>query len=261
MDILQTRVAFRERTLPDVVDLSLRFTVAHARPYLLVAATTILPLAMGTLLLAREATPFLTWSCVFLAVMLAEAPFTILASRLVFADRVPMRVVLGETLRALPKLVLHLALQLAAIAAATSMLIIPGVWFGVAWHFTTEVLLLERASTVNAFTRSSRMISGAFGEAFVALGTRTLIDVAVIVLAELAGRSLLVDFLLVTPPQSLWSGGVGVLSLVGVWLWVPFRATLRFFVYLDLRARREGWDIQTRFAAIAARAEAEKEAA
>ena len=259
MDILRTRVAFRERTLPDVVDLSLRFTVAHARAYLKVAAATILPLVLGTLLLAREAPPILTWACVFVAVIFAEAPVTILASRLVFADTVPTRVVLGETLRALPKLVLLVVSQLVAVAAATSMLVVPGVWLGVTWHFTFEVLLLERASTFGAFSRSSRMMNGAFGEAAVALGARTLIDIAVIVLAEFAGRSLLEDFLQVTPPQSLWSGGVGVLSLVGVWVWVPFRATLRFFVYLDLRARREGWDIQTRFAAIAARAEAATE--
>ncbi|MEO7093903.1 MAG: hypothetical protein ABI175_11675, partial [Polyangiales bacterium] len=235
MDILQTRVAFRERTLPDVVDLSLRFTVAHARAYLKVAAATILPLVVGTFFLAREATPFVTWSCVFVAIIFAEAPFTILASRLVFAETVPTGVVLKETARALPKLVVLVASQLAAIAAATSMLIIPGIWLGVAWHFTFEVLLLERASTFGAFSRSQRMISGAFGEAAVALGTRTLIDIAVIVLAEYAGRSLLEDFLQVTPPQSLWSGGAGLLSLAGVWLWVPFRATLRFFVYLDLR--------------------------
>ena len=261
MDILQTRVAFRERTLPDVVDLSLRFTVAHARAYLQVAAATIVPLLVGTYFLARYTTPTLTWCCVFVAIIFAEAPFTILASRLVFADHVPTRVVLSETLRALPKLVVVVVSQLFAIAVATTMMIVPGVWLGVAWHFTFEVLLLERASTFGAFTRSQRMISGAFGEAFVALGVRTMIDVAVIVLAEYAGRSLLEDFLQVTPPASLWSGGAGMLSLVGVWLWVPFRATLRFFVYLDLRARREGWDIQTRFAAIAARAEAEKDAA
>ena len=261
MDILQTRVAFRERTLPDVVDLSLRFTVAHARAYLKVFAAIVVPLLIGTYFLAVHAAPWVTWSCVFVAIIFAEAPFTILASRLVFADSVPTRMVLGETLRAFPKLLVVVVSQLFAIAVATSMMIIPGIWLGVAWHFTFEVLLLERATTFGAFTRSSRMISGAFGEAFVALGVRTLIDVAVIVLAEYAGRSLLEDFLQVSPPASLWSGGAGLLSLIGVWLWVPFRATLRFFVYLDLRARREGWDIQTRFAAIAARAQAEKEAA
>ena len=36
------------------------------------------------------------------------------------------------------------------------------------------------------------------------------------------------------------------------------RATARFFLYLNVRTRAEGWDIQTRFAALAARAGDEK---
>ena len=43
------------------------------------------------------------------------------------------------------------------------------------------------------------------------------------------------------------------LALAGWWSALPLLATARFFVYLDIRTRSEGWDIQTRFAAIAAR--------
>lgn len=50
--------------------------------------------------------------------------------------------------------------------------------------------------------------------------------------------------------------GGSALALLGWWLSVPFVATARFFVYLDIRTRSEGWDIQTRFAGIAARAAA-----
>jgi hypothetical protein len=45
-------------------------------------------------------------------------------------------------------------------------------------------------------------------------------------------------------------------------LFIPYVATARFLAYLDLRTRSEGWDIQTRFAAIALRAaEVERRAA
>jgi hypothetical protein len=50
----------------------------------------------------------------------------------------------------------------------------------------------------------------------------------------------------------------GPLFMFGMWLAVPLLTTARFFVYLNLRTRREGWDIQTRFAAIAARSEADE---
>ena len=51
----------------------------------------------------------------------------------------------------------------------------------------------------------------------------------------------------------MWSDGWSVLSLLGFWLFVPYVVTARFFVYLDVRTRSEGWDIQTRFLALAAR--------
>ncbi|CAN5747553.1 hypothetical protein BH11MYX4_BH11MYX4_30880 [soil metagenome] len=34
---------------------------------------------------------------------------------------------------------------------------------------------------------------------------------------------------------------------------IPYVATARFFIYLNVRTRVEGWDVQTRFAALAAR--------
>ena len=46
----------------------------------------------------------------------------------------------------------------------------------------------------------------------------------------------------------------GPIALFSAWLAMPTLTVARFFVYLNLRTRREGWDIQTRFAALAARA-------
>ena len=76
-------------------------------------------------------------------------------------------------------------------------------------------------------------------------------------LADWAGREVLQQVLEVKPPPSMFREGWSVLALVGWWAVQPLLQTARFFVYLDIRTRTEGWDIQTRFAAIAARAEAE----
>jgi hypothetical protein len=46
--------------------------------------------------------------------------------------------------------------------------------------------------------------------------------------------------------------------MLGLFAQVPYLATARFFLYLNVRTRAEGWDIQTRFAAIAARAAADE---
>ena len=54
--------------------------------------------------------------------------------------------------------------------------------------------------------------------------------------------------------QLLQKGGTPY-ALAGFFLTVPVIAAARFLAYTDLRTRKEGWDIQLRFMAIAAEAE------
>jgi hypothetical protein len=84
----------------------------------------------------------------------------------------------------------------------------------------------------------------------------SLAPAAVAMLADVAGRELLQEMLEVRSPASMFTDGGSALALLGWWASLPILATARFFVYLDIRTRTEGWDIQTRFAAIATRAAA-----
>jgi hypothetical protein len=70
------------------------------------------------------------------------------------------------------------------------------------------------------------------------------------VLADFAGREILQGLLEVKAPAPLLKEGGSWLALLGWWSAVPLVSTARFLVYLDIRTRTEGWDIQTRFAAI-----------
>ena len=74
-------------------------------------------------------------------------------------------------------------------------------------------------------------------------------------LGDVAGRSVVSDVLEFRAPPSMFEAGGGWLPMLGFWIVVPFVATARFLLYLDFRTRSEGWDVQTRFAAIAARDE------
>jgi hypothetical protein len=56
----------------------------------------------------------------------------------------------------------------------------------------------------------------------------------------------------------LWSSGWSTLAAFGLFAQVPYVATARFFLYLNTRTGAEGWDIQTRFAGLAARMERER---
>jgi hypothetical protein len=80
--------------------------------------------------------------------------------------------------------------------------------------------------------------------------------VAAAMLADAAGREVLGTVLEIKPPPSMFTVGGSWLAMLGWWALLPLVSVLRFFVYLDIRTRTEGWDIQTRFAEIAARAEA-----
>ena len=107
-----------------------------------------------------------------------------------------------------------------------------------------------------------RLTSAQSGQAVIAALSLLVLHAGATFLGDDVGRTVVSDVLQFREPESLWSAGGSSLALIGFWLFVPYVATARFFVYLDLRTRSEGWDIQTRFAAIALRArETERQAA
>jgi hypothetical protein len=121
-----------------------------------------------------------------------------------------------------------------------------------------EVIVLEQPGVGGALGRAQRIANAHFGAA---VGTMVLLLMAMAgasMLADIAGREVLQSVLEVKPPPSMFREGGSWLALLGWWAMLPLLSTARFFVYLDIRTRTEGWDIQTRFASIAARADAER---
>jgi hypothetical protein len=115
-----------------------------------------------------------------------------------------------------------------------------------------EVVVLEHAGIRPAFARASRIANARFGAALATMLLLLVAPVAFALVADVAGREVLQSLLQVKPPPPVLHAGGSELALFGWWAAAPFLATARFFVYLDIRTRTEGWDIQTRFAAIAA---------
>ncbi len=136
------------------------------------------------------------------------------------------------------------------------MLGAPWLWLGTIWLFAVEVMVLEQAGLDKAFGRAMRIANAHFGAALLAMLLLTVAPVAMAMLADVAGREALQSIFEVKPPPSMFRVGGSWLALAGWWAMVPLATTARFFVYLDIRTRTEGWDIQTRFAEIAARAAA-----
>jgi hypothetical protein len=259
VNIVRARVALRHRPFSDVLDLALRFIVVHWKVYAKVALVTILPGIAGTWLIVGPGDAGWAWGWVVGVAwtLFAQIPFTILASRLVFEDRVRAREVVWSALRDSPRILLLRILTLTAKALAFTMLFIPAAWVAIIFCFSTEVLLLERSSVGGTLGRSQRVAQSDFGESLMMVVVGLVATVGAVFLADIAGRAVIEELLQFRGPASILVAGGSVLGLVGLFGIVPYVATARFFTYLNIRTRAEGWDIQTRFAALAARADEE----
>jgi hypothetical protein len=253
---IQSRIVLRERTILDVFDLALRFMVENGRLYAIIAAAVVLPAYVLTCAAGSTLGWGWGWCFAFVLAMLAQGPFTLLASRLVFESRVRARDVLLAALRASPR---HFGAQLVVallVAGGALLFFLPAIWLATIFRFVSEVVALEESSTLSALGRSQRIVNTQSGEGLLAVLLSLLFAFAsVVIVGDIAGRRLLSELLEVRPPPGLFDAGGNFLAAFGFWLFVPFHATARFLLYVNFRTRSEGWDVQTRFFALATRAE------
>src|SRR5262249_12233428 len=166
---------------------------------------------------------------------------------------VSTREVLGRLLRRLPSYALALVFSrlIIALGALLFLLLLPSAY--ARCLFTSEVSLLERASPGESIVRSARLIKRHLGPA---LGLLLAIPSAMLMFTLPAvglGEAVVgCGMQLGEPCGSLAEQGVSPYALAGFFTAVPYIATARFFHYIDLRTRKEGWDIQLKFRAIAA---------
>lgn len=259
MDLMRARVTLRERPLLDVFDLAVRFCVMHAGAYARMCVVVLLPWFALSLGVARLGGYWLAWGVSIAGATFATAPFVALASRLVFAESVGTREALRVALRALPRLLVVRPLQLLILSASLLMAGLPWLWLGSVLLFVVEVVVLEQASIGGTLGRAQRIASAHLGSATLSMLLLLLLPAAAAVLADVTGREVLQTVLEIKAPPSMFKTGGNWLALAGFWGILPLATTARFFVYLDIRTRTEGWDIQTRFAGIAARVDDDAE--
>ncbi|WP_394836191.1 hypothetical protein LVJ94_04695 [Pendulispora rubella] len=253
LNVRGARVVLRQRQFIDVVDLAVRFVALHGKPYAWLSLMVVLPSFLVTWAIGQGVDWAWAWVAVLGLLPLAGAPFTVLASRLMFTEQVRLREVLLVTLHSLPRLVLARILQTLAVGAALVVLVLPAIWAQALLLFLPEVILLEQSAFFSAVTRAGRIAHAQVGNVALAVILLALFVGGTPFLADAAGRMVLDNLLEVRPPDPLTVAGGSALSLFGLWAALPFVTTIRFLFYIDLRTRTEGWDIQTRFAAIAAR--------
>jgi len=116
----------------------------------------------------------------------------------------------------------------------------PGVWMYVAFSVAVPVLLIEGTVGMGAITRSQQLVSGRWWSTFGTLAVSQLLALvvalpfsAVVGVAGALSASGLVLGLL-----------TGVVTVVTSVLTTPFIAAVTWVIYVDLRVRKEGFDLE-----------------
>lgn len=266
MQLDKTRIAIRERSFIDILDLALAVLRDHAGPLTVALLVGAVPVALfnhwllGGMLLADAFDPSdLTGYFFLLALLicwelpLATAPITLYLGQALFLERPSAAKLVKEFIASLPQLILFQVLLRGVMVWL--VVLIPVLFWG--WPFLTEIILLERnpwrkhsVNGTSTFSRSSSMHGRNRAELF----------------SRWFGSLLLGALLFFFFWRSIWylvralSGQLDsnapqytIWFHVALWLVIGYFAVVRFLSYLDVRIRTEGWEVELLLRAEAAR--------
>lgn len=250
------RIVIRERGFVDLLDLSLRVLRAYAAPlvglFLLGIAPAMLlnayllnglEVQLHESVVPREYLFYL----VFLTLVeapLATAPITLFLGHALFLEKPRAGRIAKEFMLSLPQILLFQVVFRIPLLA----LIFPWIYLFGNWPFINEVILLERnpvfrrqAGQMTTFRRLRTLHGGVAGDLF----PRWLASMAfgAALFASLWLGSLTLCGMLFNEWE--WEGPTFTFFLpLCLWIVLGFFAVVRYLGYLDLRIRREGWEVE-----------------
>jgi hypothetical protein len=240
--------------MSDVLDLAAPFCFANRR--LMVPLASLVTVAGCVLSWICRVRLGWQWSSVWLVVagyyLLTSGVYTQAAGALLFrrADAISLLHILGQFARRfLPYLIARLV-HLLVLGLCTAILV-PLPIFAARLYFVSEAVLLESGSPFGSLARSSRLVLfrslSCLGLALASLCAPFLFALA----ADLLGTTVVeMVFQMGRPFGSLFTDGGSAYAVAGALLSAPFVASASFLGYIDMRTRKEGWDIQLRFMAL-----------
>jgi len=188
---------------------------------------------------------FTAWLAAIVFGTISQGVYTVAAGDLMFAPETTTRQVWKHFVRRVTAYVAVLlysrVLLLVSLGALASRAL-----------FIHEACLLEQAGPRTAWARSSSVGRSDGGEVVAALFAMAGLQVSVICVFELLGHAIF-ETLLVLPNVggTLTKHGFSAFAVAGYFASLPLVSTLRFLAYINSRTRRDGWDIQVRFMALA----------
>jgi hypothetical protein len=267
MQLDENRIVIRERSYLEILDLSLRVIRSCAGRLAAAFALGVVPVMLFNAWLTagavgsgvQEEMPSGYMYGMFLLVLLeaplATAPLTLFLGQSLFSDRFQGKKLARDFAGSLPQLLLYQVL----LRALLIPLHITWLLLFVAWPYLNEVILLERnplqrgrANRVTTNRRMTAMHAGSSGDLF----ARWIIAVLVGAMLFLSVWFSIWCLAGVLAGDWEWDGIVYTLYYpLALWLVVGFFAVVRFLGYLDLRIRREGWEVELMMRAEASRLE------
>ena len=249
MNLLAARVVLRQRSMSDSLDLALPFCLANKRPLGVLALVILGPIAvlLGYLRIARHWPWLPLWLLCAGASLIVQGAFTIAMGELLFKPPAETRVrtFVARFLRRLPALVFATVARL-LVVTFTVLILAP------TRIFVPEAILLEGASFGKAMGRSGALARNRGGFCLGVWLAAVFLPAVGAISLDLLGNALThYVFQLGYPTGELFENGGSGFAVLGALLAVPLVAAVRFLGYIDLRTRKEGWDIQLRFVALA----------
>ena len=236
------RVALRPRGPLEVFDLTLRLLRERSRPFAWLAALTVLPAVVAALVVWWLSSG--DWTVCILALIvlmpLVQAPFTVLGGRLLFEEHASAWEAVKNTLRVSGGLVgalLVKALGLALICTGIGLAALPVLLY------LTETALLERVPLARGLRRSSRLAGGQLGVAVLGVVAAWALTAWGALLGELTGQAVVGFVLQLGQPFGALEGAL-LTPYLGALAVQPLIAVYRLMLYVDVRTRMEGWDLQ-----------------
>jgi len=177
----------------------------------------------------------------YIAAQLAQAACLRTIADAYLGDVVSWRSSLRYALRRLPGLVGLSILTTVFIVLGFIFCVIPGIYLGVAFSVAVPVLLVEGSGPIRSLGRSRRLVEGRWW------GTLGVVVVGYLLAAIVSGvlTALLVGLAFANPARNTATGFVlhTLASTVGSMLTTPASAAFATVLYIDLRVRKEGFDL------------------
>lgn len=265
----EPRIVLRPRSLDETFDLALAYLRISARDF--IPVFLVLSAAAAIVVVGAGYGLGLDWpqrgAVALIVVSMMERVMTVYAGRHLFQNSAQKRFAVKAVLK---RLALVLTWSLVSTGPVVIMLLdteetgllVLGVFCLTFWPFILashlylgEAAFLEQLPAGRALKRARILVTYRFGRALGMVIAQSLVR-ALFVFSSTFGISFLIEFVLQfqgVPEAVPYWAGIGGYILSG-----PYIALVRLFDYVDARTRREGWDIQVRFNAIAQREREER---